>query len=105
MEKERHENLAYLQEAHPDLYRAYQEYGKQVHEQGGPLDTKSRWLIKIAVSASLRYELALETHIEKGKAAGCSREEIEHTILLTAPSAGFPTMMEALLVLRRVWPA
>lgn len=104
MEETRSENLAYLQQRHPEIYQAYQQYGKLTHEEGGPLDRKNRWLIKVAVSATQRYELALETHLEKARAAGCSREEVEHAILLTAPSAGFPTMMEALLVFRRIWP-
>jgi len=37
---------------------------------------------------------------EKAKAAGCFEEEIEHAILLTAPTAGFPTMMTALMHFR-----
>ena len=33
-------------------------------------------------------------------AAGCSREEIEHAILLIAPTVGFPRMMNALMIFR-----
>ncbi|HHU32209.1 MAG TPA: carboxymuconolactone decarboxylase family protein, partial [Clostridia bacterium] len=31
---------------------------------------------------------------------GCSREEIEHAIMLVAPTAGFPKTMEGILILR-----
>jgi 4-carboxymuconolactone decarboxylase len=99
MQKQR-DNLEYLKDHHGELYRAYQEFGQKVHEAGGPIDAKHRWLIKIGISAACQYELALRTHIRKAQAAGCSREEIEHAILLTAPTAGFPVMMGALLIMR-----
>lgn len=94
------ENLHYFIEKHGSIYKAYEEYGNKLHEEGGPLDTKTRWLLKVAISASCQYEFALRTHIRKAVANGCTREEIEHAILLVAPSGGFPRMMEALLVLR-----
>ncbi|MCC5909597.1 MAG: carboxymuconolactone decarboxylase family protein [Clostridiaceae bacterium] len=94
------ENLQYLMERHKDVYEAYTNYGKIIHEKEGPIEEKNRWLIKISISASLGYSYALKTHIWKASKAGCTRDEIEHAILLVAPSAGFPRMMEALLILR-----
>ncbi|HEX7553265.1 MAG TPA: hypothetical protein VF378_06900 [Geothrix sp.] len=32
----------------------------------------------------------------KALEAGCSLDEIEHSVLLVAPTAGFPRMMEAM---------
>ncbi len=98
----RRENLQYLRSRHGDIYDAYEEYGRLVHERGGPLDEKTRWLVKVAVTTAGQNPDALGTHIRKALRNGCSHEEIEHAILLTAPSSGFPTMMEALLVLRQV---
>jgi AhpD family alkylhydroperoxidase len=98
---ERVENLKYFKEHYPELYKAYESFGKEIHEKGGPLDRKTRWLIKIAVSAASQYEYALQTHIEKALNAGCSREEIEHAVLLIAPTVGFPRMMNALMILRK----
>lgn len=94
------ENLAYFQKKHPEIYGAYEEFGKLLHAEGGPLEERERWLIKVAVSAASHYDLALKTHIAKARGAGCSDEEIEHAILLTAPTAGFPTMMTALMAFR-----
>ena len=96
-------NLKYVHEKHEDIYKAYKEYGKLVHTKGGPLDEKTRWLIKIAISTACEYPYALTTHIKKAQMAGCSREEIEHAMLLVAPSAGFPKMMKGLLNLRQVF--
>ena len=99
---ERTDNFKYFREHYPDLYQAYENFGKEIHEKGGPLDDKSRWLIKIAVSAASQYDYALQSHIEKAMKAGCSREEVEHAILLVAPTVGFPRMMSALMVLRNL---
>lgn len=94
-------NLKYINENHSEIYQAYREYGKLVHTQGGPLDEKTRWLIKIAISTVCEYPYALTTHLKKALKAGCTREEIEHVMLLVAPSAGFPKMMNGILALRQ----
>ncbi|MDR3673665.1 MAG: carboxymuconolactone decarboxylase family protein [Holophaga sp.] len=94
------DNLDALIEKHPELYEAYSRFGKAVHEQGGPLDERTRWLIKVATSAALGYRKAQITHMTKALEAGCTPEELEHTILLLAPTAGFPRMMEAMENLR-----
>jgi 4-carboxymuconolactone decarboxylase len=96
------ENFSYFQKHYPEIYDAYETYGKKIHEKGGPLDEKTRWLIKISISATEGYPYALKTHIKKALAAGCTPEEIQHTLLLLAPSVGFPRMMEALLVFREI---
>ncbi|SDL04204.1 carboxymuconolactone decarboxylase family protein [Natronincola ferrireducens] len=98
-------NLHYFIDKHKEIYEAYENYGHKLHEKGGPLDAKTRWLIKVAISAACQYEFALRTHIRKAYRCGCTLEEIEHAIMLVAPSGGFPKMMEALLVLRdENWP-
>lgn len=94
------ENLKYFTEQHGKIYEAYEDYGKLVHYEGGPLDEKTRWLIKVALSTACQYQYALRTHIIKAIKAGCSREEIEHAIMLVAPTAGFPKTMEGILILR-----
>lgn len=94
------DHLNYFITNHKDIYEAYSEYGRLIHEAGGPLDDKTRALIKIVVSSVSQHDYALNTHIKKAMAVGCNKEEIEHAILLTAPTVGFPNMMESLLVLR-----
>lgn len=95
-------NLKYIRETHSDIYESYKKYGNSIHTKGGPLDEKTRWLIKVAISTVCEYPYALTTHIKKAHDAGCSRKDIEHAILLVAPSAGFPKTMEGLLILRQI---
>jgi 4-carboxymuconolactone decarboxylase len=93
-------NLKYFISQHGQVYDAYETYGKLLHNSG-PLEEKTRWLIKVALSTACQYEYALRTHIIKAIKSGCSREEIEHAIMLVAPTAGFPKTMEGLLILRQ----
>ena len=94
------ENFGYFIRNHKDIASAYEDFGKLVHTKGGPLDEKSRWLIKVAVSTASSHELALRTHIQKALKSGCTPAEIEHSILLTASTTGFPTMMTGLMIFR-----
>ena len=94
------ENLDAFIEGHPDIYEAYSRFGKAVHEQGGPLEERTRWLIKVALSAAYGFRKAQLTHMAKALEAGCTPEELEHTLLLVAPTGGFPRMMEALELFR-----
>jgi 4-carboxymuconolactone decarboxylase len=96
----RKENWKYFRERFPEIHQAYEKYGQALHESGGPIPEKDRWLIKIAVSAASSYDFALRSHIEKALKAGCRNEEIEHAIVLTASTIGFPRMMTALMIFR-----
>lgn len=95
-------NLKYFTEHHASIYKAYEKYGQLVHKEGGPLDEKTCWLIKVALSTECQYPRALRTHILKALSSGCTKEEIEHSILLVAPSAGFPKTMSGILILRKI---
>jgi alkylhydroperoxidase/carboxymuconolactone decarboxylase family protein YurZ len=86
----------------PEIYSKHEALGKEIHEKSGPLSEKSRWLIKMAVSAACNHKRALETHIRKAKAAGISDEEVKHTLLLLIPTAGFPSFMKAYAVFRSI---
>ena len=86
----------------PKVYSDYEELGKEIHEDSGPLTEKTCWLIKIAISGASRHELALETHIMKAREAGATDDEIKHALLLLIQTAGFPTFMEAYSVLDRL---
>ncbi|HMV25454.1 MAG TPA: carboxymuconolactone decarboxylase family protein [bacterium] len=80
---------------YPRVAKAYEELGDAVHH-AGPLDTKTRALIKLAISAASRQEGAVHSHVRKALTAGASPEEMRHVIMLTLPTIGFPGMMAAM---------
>ncbi len=96
----RKENWNYFIKKYPKAHRAYEEFGKALSEESGPLDARSCALIKVGIAAACQYDYALRRHIEKAIQSGCTADEIEQTILLTATTAGFPKMMAALIILR-----
>ena len=96
----RKENWKYFRHTYPEAHDAYEAFGKSLGSENGPLDAKTCALIKLGIAAASQYNLALRSHIEKALSAGCTGEEVEHAILQTATTAGFPRMMAALMILR-----
>ena len=97
-----HKIFSQFKEEFPEIHQKHEALGKEVHEKGGPLPEKTRWLIKIAISAACNHKRALETHIRKATAAGVAEDEIKHAILLLVPTAGFPTFMKSYAVLKGI---
>jgi 4-carboxymuconolactone decarboxylase len=82
-------------EDYPDIANAYESLGNAVHK-AGPLDEKTRSLIKLAISTGARLEGAVHSHARKALKAGVTREEMRQTVLLALPTIGLPSMMAAL---------
>lgn len=69
--------------------------GDAVHK-AGPLDDKTRALIKLAISTGARLEGAVHSHVRKAIKAGATKEEMFQVALLSLPTIGLPSMMAAL---------
>lgn len=82
-------------ETYPDIGEAYKAYGQAV-ASAGPLDEKTRCLVKLAMSVAARMEGGARSHAHKALQAGASPDEIRHVVLLSAPTIGFPNMMAGL---------
>ena len=78
-----------------DVFDAYEKLGTKVH-QAGPLDKKTRELVKLAMSSGAQKEGAVHSHTRKALEAGCTPEEIRHVVLLLLPTIGMPSMMAAM---------
>jgi len=82
-------------EEFPETAKAYEMLGASVHK-AGPLDEKTRALIKVAISTGAGLEGALHSHVRKAISSGVKPEEIKHAIMLSLPTIGLPSMMAAL---------
>ena len=69
--------------------------GAAVHD-GGPLDTKTRELLKLAMAMGARLEGAVHSHARRAIEAGATAEEIYHVVLLGVTTLGFPHTIAAL---------
>jgi AhpD family alkylhydroperoxidase len=97
-----HRVFTQFREEFPDVFAHYEKLGSEIHEKSGPLPEKTRWLIKIALSAADRHGRALKTHLMKAKEAGVKDEEIKHALLLMIATNGFPAFMEAYAVVKGI---
>jgi 4-carboxymuconolactone decarboxylase len=84
-----------FQQRYPDLWNAYDQLGAEVHH-AGPLDDKTRELVKLGIAIGNQSEGAVHSHTHKSLDAGATAEEIRHVVLLSMPTIGFPNMMAAL---------
>jgi 4-carboxymuconolactone decarboxylase len=84
-----------FQKQHAKVWRAYEKLGATAAADG-PLDAKTRELIKLGMAAATRGESAVTSHTHRALEAGATVAEIEQAILLGVTTLGFPTMMTAL---------
>lgn len=80
---------------YPGVYKVYEQLGEAA-ANAGPLDAKTRELIKLGMSAANRSESVVQSHAIRALDAGASSEEIEHTLLLGINTLGFSTIMAAI---------
>lgn len=84
-----------LSEDHPQVFKALDELGVAVRE-AGPLDARTSHLVQLAAAAAARSEGAVHSHVRRALAAGVSRKEIEHALLLLVSTIGTPQVVAAL---------
>jgi 4-carboxymuconolactone decarboxylase len=84
-----------FQKDFPEVAKAYEELGTAVHKSG-PLNEKTRALIKLAISTGAGMEGAVHSHTRKAIEAGCTKSEITQTVMLALPTIGFPATMAAM---------
>jgi len=80
---------------HPEIWRAYETLGEST-ASSGPLDLKTRELVKLGMAAANGSVSAVQSHVHRALEAGVTPAEIEHAILLGVTTLGFPAMMAAL---------
>ena len=82
-------------EDYPEVAAAYEAMGKAVHN-AGPLDEKTRALLKLSISTGARLEGAVHSHTRKALKSGVKPEEIRHAVMLAMPTIGLPSTMAAM---------
>jgi alkylhydroperoxidase/carboxymuconolactone decarboxylase family protein YurZ len=81
-------------EKFPRLGELHEKVGKAV-DKIGPLDPKTRELIKIGICTGSRQESALKSHVRRALCEGATLAEIEQTIMFAMNTCGFPTTVAA----------
>lgn len=72
----------------PEIDEAHQTVARAI-ERAGPLDARTRELIRIGIAAGAGLETATKSHVRRALEAGATEAEIEQTILLLVNTCGF----------------
>lgn len=80
---------------HPEVWKAFNDLGERCHE-AGPLDEKSRRLVKLALSIGAGLEGATHSAVRNARKAGIKPEEIDHVAVLAITTLGLPAATRAI---------
>ncbi|MBL0225495.1 MAG: HAD-IIIA family hydrolase [Geobacteraceae bacterium] len=84
-----------IKERHSDLIEAVEALSKTAR-MSGPLDEKTGHLIQLGAAAAIHSIGSVRSHAARALAAGATREEIHHAIIILTSTIGFPTVAAAL---------
>jgi alkylhydroperoxidase/carboxymuconolactone decarboxylase family protein YurZ len=80
---------------YPAVAAAYEALSAAT-QHAGPLDPKTRALVKLALAVGAFREGAVHSATGRARTAGCSPAEIRHAVVLATTTLGFPSTMAAL---------
>ena len=83
-----------LRQDYPRVHQAYEALATAAHE-AGPLDERTRRLVKLAISVGARLEGAVRSHAWQASNAGVTEAEMDHVVLLSLTTVGLPSMVAA----------
>lgn len=86
-------HLQFLDEF-PSVAAAYEKMATAAHENG-PLDDKTRQLVKLALAIGLGHEGAVHAHTRRALESGISPAEIKHVVTLAVTTLGMPNAVAA----------
>ena len=93
--------MGYLPEIYQEFKQQFTEVAKAYDalavscHRWGPLDAKTRRLVKLGIAMGLSSEGGVRSHARRALVEGISPEELRHAVLMAFTTAGFPTMIAA----------
>ncbi len=88
------EPYSHFLEEFPAVGEAYHRLGSAAHESG-PLDQKTRQLVKLALAVGAGHEGAVHAHTHRALEMGITPAEIKHVVTLAVTTLGFPNAVAA----------
>jgi alkylhydroperoxidase/carboxymuconolactone decarboxylase family protein YurZ len=79
---------------YPDVWKAFNQLGDQCHD-AGPLDEKTRRLVKVALSIGAGLEGATHSAVRNARKSGVTTAEINHVAVLAVSTLGLPAATRA----------
>lgn len=90
------EQVAEVRDRYPEVWEAFTRLADACHENGGPLDERSRRLAKLAIAVGHRHEGAVHSAVRQALAAGLTPQELQHVAILAITTIGWPAARAAM---------
>lgn len=85
-----------FEQRYPQVWEAFQQLGQECHDHGGPLDERTRRLIKLALAIGTRHEGATHSAVRQALASGIGKDELLHVAILAITTVGWPSAYAAM---------
>ncbi len=89
------EHPAELAHRYPKVWAAFEKLGSACHD-AGPLDARTRRLVKLGIAIGAGSEGAVHAQVRNALAEGIPPEGLRHVVLLGLTTLGFPAAMAAM---------
>jgi alkylhydroperoxidase/carboxymuconolactone decarboxylase family protein YurZ len=89
-------NIDQFQAKYPAIWDAFAKLAEQCHESGGPLDERSRRLVKLGIAIGFRHEGAVHSAARHALEGGLSPDDLMHAALLAVTTIGWPAAHAAM---------
>lgn len=80
---------------HPEIWKAFNELAERCHE-AGPLDEKSRRLVKLALCIGAGLEGGTHSAVRNALKSGVTPEEMDQVAILAISTLGLPAATRAM---------
>lgn len=84
-----------IRKSHPKVWERFTSLAEACHE-AGPLDEKTRRIVKLALAIAADSEGGTHSAVRHCAEAGISLSEMEHVVILSITTLGFPAAGRAL---------
>lgn len=84
-----------IRSSHPEVWARFTQLAEACHN-AGPLDEKTRHLVKIALAIAAGTEGGTHSAVRHAEESGITTEEMEHIVMLSITTIGFPAAGRAL---------
>lgn len=78
----------------PEIGQAWEALGEAC-AKAGPMDARTRELVKLALAVGARLEGGVHAHTRRALEAGATPAQIRHVVALAPSTVGFPTGVAA----------
>lgn len=85
----------HFEEKYPEIFQAHRDMAQKSH-QAGPLDDKTRRLVKLGAACGAGIKGAVKSHARRAKQLGIPDDAIRHAVILSVTTIGFPSMISSI---------